>query len=129
MLLMAAMANNPFATPSAKHCGLDRPCRPDDSAHRDRAHACCGGEAAVHHSVAQRCALVSFRTAARPPRDKRHGDHADEDAAVLDAAQLRGFSGRHVEHNASEWLEDEILRVVGQHRYEDEDGEAARLRL
>ena len=52
-----------------------------------------------------------------------------EHAAVLHAGQLRRFSRREAEDGAGERLEDQILRAVGEHRDEDEDREAARLRL
>ena len=48
---------------------------------------------------------------------------------MLDAGQPGRLAGREAEHDAGERLEDQVLRAVGEHRDEDEDGEAPRLGL
>ena len=48
---------------------------------------------------------------------------------MLHARQLGRFTRREPEDGPGERFKNEILRAVGQHRYEDEDGEAARLRF
>ena len=47
---------------------------------------------------------------------------------MLNPRQFGRLSGRHAEYGARKGFEDQILRAVGEHRYEHEDREAARVR-
>lgn len=64
------------------------------------------------------------RPAERGAPGDGHDGHAEKHAAMLEARKLSRFPRRHAEDLSGEGLEDEILRTIGQHRHEDENGEA-----
>ena len=49
--------------------------------------------------------------------------HADENPAVLHARQRGGLARRHAENRAGKRFQDQLLKVVGEHGDEDEDGD------
>ena len=74
-----------------------------------------------------------FRIDGMRPRQPAAGDtdqdHAAKHAAILKPGELGGLARRHLEGQACKRLQYEILHAVGEHRYEDEDGEQSRLRV
>ena len=68
-----------------------------------------------------------------PPVDRRSGDrdaeHAGQHASVLQAGEFCRHARRHSEHQPGERLDQQLLGAEGEHRHEDEDGEAARRRV
>ena len=114
------------ATAEREDDGAQRPARPGEAAGRDADERERRRDAAADGPDPQ-------RARARPPipvAGERDADHAEQHAAVLHAGELRRrLAGRDAEDDAGEGLEDQVLRAVGEHRDEDEDREAARLRL
>jgi hypothetical protein len=55
--------------------------------------------------------------------------HPGQRAAVLQAGELCRRPGCHAKDESGEWLDEQFLSAVGEHRNDDEDREPARSRL
>ena len=108
-----------------RHVRAQRPRARDEPGRRQPRKRNGGRDASADHPRAQRT---------QPPAQARHAgngheDHSRQHADVLHARERSGLAGRVAEHRARERLEDQVLRAVREHRHEDEDREAARLRV
>ena len=121
---MAATAKAPLATPRAKteaRSGQPGPTRPA-AASAEQHHR--RGDAAADASRRAASRAAARRTCSRPaPR----AIMPSRTPPCCTPESLVDFAGREAEDQAGEGLEDQVLRAVGQHRDEDEDGEPPRL--